>query len=208
MSDTAVWVVGAGGHAKVALSVLEACQIPIAGVLDDNSTHWGNQVLGYPIVGGINHLNEYPQPRAILAIGSNQARQALSSKYPFVQWVSLIHPTAWVHPSSEIGEGSVIFAGAVIQPEARIGAHCIVNTCASVDHDCQIGDFVHLAPGSHLAGNIRVGLGAFLGVGASVIPGIEIGDWAVVGAGAVVIRDVPAGVTVVGCPAKEIQKKE
>ena len=45
--------------------------------------------------------------------------------------------------------------------------------------------------------------------GRTAIPGqgVEIGEWSVVGAGAVVVGDVPAGVTVVGVPAKILKER-
>lgn len=86
---------------------------------------------------------------------------------------------------------------------ARTGEGCIVNTGATVDHDCVLGDFVHVAPGVNLAGTVTVGDNVMIGIGASVVPGITIVAGATVGAGAVVIRDVPAGATVVGVPARE-----
>lgn len=46
--------------------------------------------------------------------------------------------------------------------------------------------------------------GASIGSGAVILPGVEIGAGAMVGAGAVVVRDVPAGMIVVGSPAKVI----
>ncbi len=53
---------------------------------------------------------------------------------------------------------------------------------------------------------MTVGQGALVGIGATVMPGRSVGDWSVVGAGACVIEDVPAGVTVVGVPAKPLQR--
>ena len=117
-----------------------------------------------------------------------------------------VHPSAVVSPHATIGEGSVVMPGAIINHSAQIGRHCIVNTGASIDHECQIGDFAHISPHATLCGNVSVGEGSWVGAGAVVIPGIKIGNWAVVGAGAVVVRDVPDGVTVVGCPAKELGK--
>lgn len=49
---------------------------------------------------------------------------------------------------------------------------------------------------------IIIGADVWIGGGAIILPGVTIGDGAIVGAGAVVTRDVPAGVTVVGNPAK------
>lgn len=49
---------------------------------------------------------------------------------------------------------------------------------------------------------VRVGSNVWIGAGALVLPGVTIGDDAIVGAGSVVTRDVPAGATVVGNPAR------
>lgn len=115
----------------------------------------------------------------------------------------LVHKTAFVAHDSQIGEGSQILAMAAVCSHARLGRGVIVNTSASIDHDCVIGDGVHVAPGARLAGEITVGAGAFVGTGAVVLPRVTIGAHAIIGAGAVVTRDVPAGKTVVGCPARE-----
>ncbi|HWK11115.1 MAG TPA: hypothetical protein VNR64_13740, partial [Vicinamibacterales bacterium] len=70
-----------------------------------------------------------------------------------------------------------------------------------------IGDFAHIAPGVHMGGEVAVGARAFVGIGAVVLPGIRIGADSIVGAGAIVTRDVAAGTTVVGCPAKAISRQ-
>ncbi|MNN96997.1 Maltose O-acetyltransferase [compost metagenome] len=60
------------------------------------------------------------------------------------------------------------------------------------------------AEGLESARPIRIGRNVWIGGGAIVLPGVTIGDDAVVGAGSVVTRDVPAGATVVGNPARAV----
>jgi len=92
---------------------------------------------------------------------------------------------------------------AVVGASAKIGQGVVLNTASSVDHDVDIGDFVHVAPGCHLAGNVRVEQGAMLGIGTCVIPERHIGAWAILGANSTVVRDVPAGTTYIGTPARQ-----
>ncbi len=49
---------------------------------------------------------------------------------------------------------------------------------------------------------VRIGRNVWIGGGAIILPGVTVGDDAVVGAGSVVTRDVAAGTTVVGNPAR------
>lgn len=192
-------VVGAGGHGKVVISTLQAAGFTVSGVYDHDRDRADDAVLGAIVLGVPEEIDRRGCP-AVLGIGDNRARERLAELD--LDWRAVVHPAAWVHESVELGPGSVVCAGAVVQPDARIGRHCIVNTGAAVDHDCVLGDFAHVAAGARLAGGVTVGRGALLGTGCAVIPGIHIGDWAVVGAGAAVVADVAPRATVKGVPAR------
>lgn len=206
-AETAVVVIGAGGHGKVVVATLQAAGLKPSLVLDDDPALWGGAVLGIEIAGPTAELHRLGTRRAVLAVGGNRARGDLAVDLAAggdVEWVTAVHPAAVVDPSVSLGPGTVVFAGAIIQPDTTVGAHVIVNTAASVDHDCRLGDFVHVAPGARLAGGVEVGEGAFLGIGCRVLPGLRIGAWATVGAGATVTHDVSDGWTVVGSPARPV----
>jgi sugar O-acyltransferase (sialic acid O-acetyltransferase NeuD family) len=196
-----LFILGAGGHAKVVISTARAAGYGALACRDDAPGAVGRLVLGVPITGGLAEILDDPAALAVLAIGGNRARARLAAGAR-CQFVTLVHPRATVDPSAALGEGTVVFAGAVIQPDARLGRQVIVNTAASIDHDCVIGDHAHLAPGVHLCGGVEVGEGALLGVGVSAIPLVRIGAWTTVGAGAAVVRDLPADVTAAGVPAR------
>jgi len=208
VTPSGVFVMGAGGHGKVVVSTLQERGVEVLGIFDDDDDKWGGFLLGVPVLGQLDLAFEYADKgRFILAIGDNNHRARLAERFARLDWATVVHPAAYVHPSARLGAGVVVFAGAIVQPEATVGAHSIVNTGATVDHDCEIGNYVHLAPGVHLAGGVAVGSRAMLGVGASVIPGVRIGEGVVVGAGSVVLRDVSPGEIVAGVPAKPLHKR-
>lgn len=100
-------------------------------------------------------------------------------------------------------DGSVTFPGAIVSPNARRGIHTHVLHNAVVSHGCKLGDFVTVCSGAVLCGEVTVEDDVFIGANATVIHGgITIGKGAVIGAGAVVTKDVPAGETVYGNPAR------
>jgi len=202
-----VILLGAGGHAKVVVATLHEVGYTVTALLDDDLSKIGHSLLCVPVVGKLESLEDYGFCSSIIALGDNQKRQEIALRFDeLCDWLTVVHPMAYVHESVKIGVGTVVFARAVLQPDAMIGDHVIINTGATVDHDCRIGNFVHLAPGVHLAGNVSIGNGAFLGSGTVVIPGKTIGEGAVVGAGAVVIDDIPSFAKVAGVPARSIRK--
>jgi sugar O-acyltransferase (sialic acid O-acetyltransferase NeuD family) len=111
----------------------------------------------------------------------------------------------------EIGEGALISPFVTLTSNIRIGAHFQANLYSYVEHDCVIGDFVTFAPRVACNGNVRIGNHAYIGTGAVVRQGragapLRIGEGAIVGMGAVVTKDVPPGVTVVGVPARPLER--
>lgn len=200
--SNSVYVIGAGGHAKVVIQALLESGRKVAGVFDDRIQLQKTEVLGIPVIGTLDDLKHQPARPVIVAIGDNQTRQTIVQKLD-LQWATVIHPSAIVDTTVKIGCGTVVMAGAVIQVDTVIGDHAIVNTSASVDHDCVIGEFSHLAPGTHLAGGCKIGEGVLVGVGAAVIPQVEIGDWSVIGAGAAVVNNIASHQVATGVPARE-----
>lgn len=203
-----VWILGAGGHAKVVLATLQAAGFNPRGYFDDNLGVVGTTVRGLPVLGPFDLLDHKIPGLLAHGIGCNAIRAKLVERFSGAEWVTAVHPWTSVHPSVNLGDGTILFAGTVVQPDAIIGPHCILNTACSVDHDSRIDPYSHLAPGTRLAGGVRVGEGAFLGIGACVVPGIAIGAWSTIGAGAVVLGDIPAHVTAVGVPARPCKPLE
>lgn len=205
MRPERLWVIGAGGHAKVVIATARAIGWQVAGVWDDNPALKGTSVLDAPVIGSIPDAQWWrgqPEP-AFLAIGSNRVRQTLARQIePGGGWATLVHPTAWREPSAVLAAGVLVCAGVILQPAVQVGEHAILNTGAIVEHDGRVGAFAHLAPRVCLAGSVTVEEGAFVGTGAVVIPGGRIGAWAGVGAGAAVIRPVTDGTRVAGVPAR------
>lgn len=200
-SDPVV-VLGAGGHAKVVISTLCAAGYEIAAVLDDDVTKHGSEIMGVKIVGSLKKADSLGYSCGVIAVGENATRKKISDRVKNLEWLTVVHPQAYVDPSVRLGEGTFVFAGAVLQADTVVGRHVIINTGATVDHDCILEDFVHIAPGSHLAGDVEVGEGAFLGLASGVIPGVCVGAWSNVGAGGMVVDDVTARATVIGIPAR------
>jgi len=198
----AIWLIGAGGHGKVAAAAARAAGFRIGGVFDDDIGARGKILLGVPARSPVPI--DSPEGVAHVAVGSNEARKRIVTAHISWRWVSIRHPAAWADRSAVVGSGSLICACARIQIDTTIGAHTIIGTGAIVNHDCRIGDYCLIASGAVLAGAVVVGEGALVGVGSCVAPGVRIGTWAVVGAGAVVVRDVLPGVTVVGNPARQM----
>ncbi|MGF1634654.1 MAG: acetyltransferase [Phycisphaerae bacterium] len=201
-------ILGAGGHGKVVLDILQAAGgHEVVGFLDADDRHHGQVVLGTPVLGATNLLPKLKREGvagAIVAVGDNAVRQQLAREVveAGLELVSAVHPTASVAASASIGPGVVVCRLAAVCVEVRLETACIVNTAAVVDHECVVGAGAHICPGVRLAGRVTVGERAFVGIGASVIQCRQIGEDAVVGAGAVVIDDVEPGEKVVGVPAR------
>lgn len=200
-----IFVLGGGGHAKVVIDTLLLNDFVIKGIFDDDSFAVKKELKKYPYMGEINKFGHSNYNTGIIGIGNNHVRHRYANAMTMVKWEKTVHPFTYVHPTVKIGDGSVIFAGAVIQPDVVIGRHCIINTGANIDHDCILEDFVHIAPGVNLAGGVFIKEGSFIGISCSVLPNKTIGSWSVVGAGTVVIKDLPGNVTAVGVPAKIIK---
>ena len=210
-----ILILGASGHAKVIIDLIEkAGQHEVVGLVAEDRTDDGT-FCGYPVAGGIQDLarvcDDYKVECLVAGIGDNFSRSEVirraSEIRPDSRFASASHPSAQIARCVQIGEGTVVMAGAIVNSGTQIGRHCIINTGASVDHDSVLGDFVSIAPGAALGGNVRVGNCSAVSLGASVIHGISIGEDTVIGAGAVVVRDIKSNVVAYGVPARVIRQR-
>jgi sugar O-acyltransferase (sialic acid O-acetyltransferase NeuD family) len=201
-------ILGASGHGKVVADTAECSGWDTIEFFDDAWPDLQANAV-WPVVGDsavlMSRLADFDG--VVVAIGNNLRRQAklLELLGAGARIVTLIHPAATVSRYATIGEGSVVFAGVVVNAMASIGQGAILNTGCSIDHDCLLGDAVHISPGARLAGGVQVGDLSWVGIGSSVRELVRIGERAIVGAGAVVLSDIPHDVTVAGVPAKRIK---
>ena len=202
-------ILGASGHGKVVADCAECAGWKEIVFFDDA---WPKcEVNGAWFVIGdtealLNNLSDYDG--VVIAIGDNSIRLKKHAELLAfdASLVSIVHPNAQISQYVQLGIGSVVMAGVVINVDSKLGCSCIVNTAATIDHDCIFGDGVHISPGAHLAGGVNVGDRSWIGIGANISQLVTIGEDTIVGAGAAVINDIDAQCTVAGVPAKLLPK--
>ena len=208
--DTGVagWVVlGAGGHARSVVDVLERAGHSVVAVSgaapagDHSADPWHVEVLADDR--SAFDLIAARGLHAVVAIGAQRARAGLVHELTArgLSVPPVVASTATVSRRSVLGAGTVVLEHAHVGPSSRVGDAVIVNTGAVVEHDCVVGAGAHVAPGAVLLGGAAVGGGTLVGSGARVRPRVTVGAGATIGAGAVVTAHVSDGQTVVGVPA-------
>ena len=180
----------------------------------DDAVKTEQQVNGYKAVNyDMFKAIESDEKNVLIAIANSNIRQKLAEK------LTNDGINIWTvkSQSTVIMDNVIIGNGAALSPFVTIGANAIIGQCfhanlySYVEHDCVIGDFVTFAPRVSCNGNVHIEDHAYIGTGAVLRQGtpdkpLIIGKGAIVGMGAVVTKDVPAGVTVVGNPARPLIK--
>lgn len=134
-------------------------------------------------------------------------RRRIIDSYGAYRPATVIASTAIVLPGSQIGVGSAVMHGAVING-AHVGRHCIVNTGAIVEHGVTLGDNVFVGPGAVICGGVAVGDDVFIGAGATVRNCVTIASGCTVGLGAAVTRSLTEAGVYTGVPARKTERKE
>jgi sugar O-acyltransferase (sialic acid O-acetyltransferase NeuD family) len=206
--------VGAGGHGQVVADILSSCvragdSLEIVGYLDDDPGLSNKALVGGRVLGPLHARRLIPHDALIVSIGDNAVRRETFLKLSAEggQFAVARHHATIVGEDVEIGPGTIMSAGVILNPCVRVGRNVILNTGCSIDHHCVVGDHAHIAPGARLGGHVVVGDSTLVGIGAVVLPGVRIGHNAIVGGGAVVTENVSDGATVVGNPARSLERR-
>ena len=196
MSKTEIILIGAGGHAKSCIDVIEQQdKFKIAGLIGKKE-ELGRKVCGYTIFGIDNDLPDLfkKYTNAHISIGqietdkrNNIYNQILNLGFSLP---TIISPNAYVSDHADIGNGNIVMHGVVINAGVKIGNNCIINTNALIEHDVQIGDECHISTNSILNGNVKIGTGTFIGSSACIKNNISIGKNCIIGMGLSVRQDV------------------
>ena len=99
---------------------------------------------------------------------------------------------------ASVGEGTVVSAFCFICPGVAIGKNCFIGPRTTFLNDTYPSIKEHFVPEKTIVEDDVI-----IGGGVTILPGIKIGKGAKIAAGAVITSDVPAGMTMLGFPARQ-----
>ena len=190
-------IVGAGGHAKACIDVIEKqSKYKIIGLIEQPDLKI-KTCLGYPVIGTNASLGNLRKEcnNAVIGIGQIKTASKRIEIYNMLKSHSynlpvIISPFAHISKHSTLGEGTIVMHGCIINSLATIGRNCIINNNALIEHDAVIGDHCHIATGAIINGEVSVGRESFMGSGTVTKQSISISNNCIIGAGVVVKHDV------------------
>ena len=213
MKDIAIY--GAGGFGRETALMIQQINATapswnILGFFDDGLSK-GASIDGLKILGGITEAYIYSGAMA-MAVADPATREKMVTrlKDTSIDFPTLVHPRAQLGSTAfnKFRQGCIITAGVVLTTHITLDEFCIINLSATIGHDVTVGAFSTIMPGCSISGNVTIGKGCMLGTGSRTLQNITIGHNSIIGAGAVVTKDIGAGKTVVGVPARDYLKSE
>jgi len=197
MAQSTIVLIGAGGHARSCIDVIEKQgSYKIAGLVG-RENEVGQQLFGYPIIGTDRDLPalavEYKY--ALITVGQIINPDARIGLYEQAQrdgflFGKVISPLAYVSPRAVTGAGTIIMHGAIINAGATVGENCIINSHSLIEHDSEIGNHCHISTGVVLNGSVRVGEGTFIGSGSKVRENLVLGQRVFIDMGTILYSSV------------------
>lgn len=208
-------IIGAGGVGRETALIIEEINKEketwnLIGFIDDNANMSGKSVNGHPVIGGLDSMELLNKDTyVVIAIANYEIKKnivtKLNNKFKFA---TIIHPSVCINDYMTIGEGTIIYEGAILTANIEIGSHVIISPKCGVGHDSVIKDYVSLLWNVNISGNDIIEEGVMMGSASTIIQGKKIRKGSVIGAGAVVIDTIEEFSTAVGVPAKVIKVDE
>jgi acetyltransferase EpsM len=206
-----------GGHGNgtvIASTIVDIMQVSeeweLWGYLNDGE-EVGSLIEGYPVVGRVTDAARFNSPDVYFIYALATVKKAKERgdilrllDLPRAKFATIIHPTAVVAHSAQLGFGVVLMPHAVVGPGAAMGDHSQLYAHGFLGHHAKVGDLCFIANNASVGGFVTIQQGAHVGSNSSILERVVIGKWALVGLGAVVLNDVPPYATVVGNPARVI----
>lgn len=193
-------IIGASAMGREACHYAWESGYEVKGFLDSRPGLLDNYAGYPPILAAAEQYNIKSGDVFICAVGSPEQKRKYVEMFTNADWISLVHPTAYVGKSVKLGSGCIICPNVTLTADISIGHHVIVNGNASISHDCTIGDYVTVSPGCNIAGWCTIGNNVFVGAGAVLIPHVSLGDGVYVAASAAVTKSFSSG-RLMGVPA-------
>jgi len=213
-------LIGAGGMAREVAAAIKAHnrmrhEFEFLGFIVSNRQILGAYDSRSEVLGDYEWLvdNRKCFDAMVVGVGSPSIRlrvvEEAKSIFPNVEWPNIVHPSAeFDKDSARLTEGNFVGAGFVGTVNLNFEPFALCNFGCTVGHESVLGRGSVVNPGANISGGVVLGAGVLIGTGAQVLQYITVGDGATVGSGAVVTKDVLPGITVLGIPAKPLQRTE
>lgn len=181
----------------------------LLGFLDDDYQKNGKKIAGYPVLGLIHTISQYPSGTAVaVGIAAPLTRKRIMEEIillPF-EFPSFIARNAWLSNNVNTGKGVIIYPGVSINYESVLGDFVIINMNCAIGHNASIASYCTLAPGVNLGGSTTLEECVEVGIGACTKQSIHIDHNSIIGGQAIVIGPVPEESLVVGVPGRVIKE--
>ena len=209
-----VLIVGAGGWGREVLA--QTLSDPahgktwtVSGFLDSRAHILDGLNLNVPIVDDPLSYTRKEGEVFVCAVGDPHARRRYAQPLlaQGAEFISL-HADAYLGSRMRIGRGCILCHRAQFSPDVWLGEFANIHSNTMLGHDVRVGAYAQIGAMVFVGGGAHIGAYATVHPHATVLPGIRIGEDATVGAGAVVVKDVPAGATVFGNPARVVFQKD
>lgn len=177
MNKPSILLIGAGGHCKSCIDVIEQeGRFQIAGIVDRPGANSPAEVLGYPVIGTDDDLEQLRSrfEFALSTVGhlkGPDVRIRLYKRFIAIGYrlPTVVSPKAYVSRHACVGSGTIIMHGVTVNAAARVGVNCILNSHCLIEHDAVVEDHCHVSTGAIVNGQAVVGSGSFVGSGSVVV---------------------------------------